>query len=323
MTAWSNPSTPQQPVILRERSGWGAPIALTLVAATFSVAQPGLLLLIPLGLLLLAAPPRRPALVVLGAFLLAFVLVGQAGDVLWWFGRGWALMLGALFLVITVLRPESSFLDRALGTVFGTAVGAAGLLAVRSGWTSLDMTVAQKLRESASAAEAQFGPAFAARKWNTQPLEAMHRAADLQALVFPALLALASLAALGVTWWVWRRVTVRDANPLSALREFRFRDELVWLVVAAVLLVVLPLGQIASRAGTNLATFMGALYALRGLAIIVAVYGVPSPFQFLLGMMLLVFLFPIMIASTVVLGLTDTWVDLRSRARSSSPRPPH
>jgi hypothetical protein len=115
---------------------------------------------------------------------------------------------------------------------------------------------------------------------------------------------------------------VRDANPLSALREFRFRDELVWLVVAAVLLVVLPLGQIASRAGTNLATFMGALYALRGLAIIVALVGVPSPLGVLFGLMALAFLFPIMIASTVVLGLTDTWVDLRSRARPMSPRPP-
>jgi hypothetical protein len=110
----------------------------------------GLLLLIPLALLLVAAPPRRPALVLVGAFLLAFVLVGQSGDVLWWFGRGWALMLGALFLVITVLKPESSFLDRALGTVFGTVLGTAGLLAVRSGWTSLDLTVAQKLRDSAS-----------------------------------------------------------------------------------------------------------------------------------------------------------------------------
>jgi hypothetical protein len=317
----AEPSTSQQALVLRERSGCGAPIALTVVAVMLWMTQPGLLLLVPLGLLLIAAPPRKPLLVLLGVLLLVGGLTGPAGDVLWWFARGWALILGALFLVLTVLRPEASFLDRALGTVLGTAVAAAGLLAVRSGWTSVDLTVAQKFRQQAQAAEQQFAPIIAARNLGTAPAEAMYRFADFQSMVFPALLALASLAALGVAWWLWRRLTVRDANPLSSLPEFRFRDELVWVVVAAVLMLILPLGEIAARAGSNLATFMVGLYALRGLAVVVALFGVPGPLSVLIGLFLMVVLFPIMIATAVVLGLTDTWMDLRSWARPSGPRP--
>jgi hypothetical protein len=317
----AEPSTSQQALVLRERSGCGAPVALTVVAVMLWMTQPGLLLLMPLGLLLIAAPPRKPLLVLLGVLLLVGGLTGPAGDVLWWFARGWALILGALFLVLTVLRPQSSFLDRALGTVLGTAVAAAGLLAVWSGWRSVDLTVAQRFREGARAAEQQFAPTFTARNWGTEPLQAIYRYADFQSLVFPALLALASLAALGVAWWLWRRLTVRDANPLSSLPEFRFRDELVWLVVAAVLLLILPLGEFATRAGSNLATFMVALYALRGLAVIVALFGVPGPFYVLFGLLAMFLLFPIVIATTVVLGLTDTWMDLRSWARPSGPRP--
>ena len=302
------------------RSGWGAPIALFLVA-TFSIATPGLLLLVPLALLLLAVPPRRPSLVLLGGLLLSLLLIGPQGDSLWWFTRGWALMLGALFLVGCVLRPQASFLDRALGAVFGTTACTAILLAVRSGWSTLDGNVAATLRQGATKAEEALGAKLAARAWGEQALQQMQRMADLQTLLFPALLALASLAALALVWWVWRKLTVREANPLSAFREFSFRDELVWLVVAAVLLMVLPLGQYASRAGTNLAAFMGTLYALRGLAIVLAVFGAPTPIGVFFGVLAMLLMAPILVASALVLGLSDTWLDLRSRMRQFMPPP--
>ena len=43
--------------------------------------------------------------------------------------------------------------------------------------------------------------------------------------------AIASLSALGLAWWLYRRVTIRDAQPLGRLRDFKFSDELVWVVV--------------------------------------------------------------------------------------------
>ncbi|HSL71681.1 MAG TPA: DUF2232 domain-containing protein [Longimicrobiales bacterium] len=307
---------------IRPRSGWGAPIALALLTIAFSVAgQAGLLLFVPLALLLLAIPPRRPGLIGLGAILLLVAYLGRApGDPLWWFSRGWALMLGAWFVVLTTLRPSAKFLDRGLGAVFGTAASAALMFVVtRSGWETLDTTVSARLHDSASAAAAQFGPSLAARDWGAEAVQAMTRAADLQAVIFPALLALASLTALGVAWWLWRRLTVREPQPLAALREFRFRDELVWLAVIAVVLIVLPLGQEPTRAGTNLATFMGALYALRGLAVALAMFGPPGPFGVLLGVFAGVVLFPFVVATTVMLGLTDTWLDLRSRIRPAVP----
>ena len=123
-----------------------------------------------------------------------------------------------------------------------------------------------------------------------------------------------------MAWWLWRRLTARDANPLAALPEFRFRDELIWVMVTAVVLLVLPLGEIATRAGANLAVFMGALYALRGVAVLFAFVGMPGPFGLASGFVIGLVLFPMLFPSAVVLGLTDTWMDLRTR--TLRPRPP-
>src|SRR5262249_3257874 len=162
------------------------------------------------------------------------LLIGPSGDTLWWFTRGWALMLGALFLLAYVLRPQASFLDRGLSAVFGTAACTAIVLAVRSGWTSLDVNVSTALRQSVVSSEDAIGSKLGTSELGGEMMRGMQRAVDLQALLFPALLALASLSALALVWWAFRRLTVREANPLSAFRDFSFRDELVWLVVAAV-----------------------------------------------------------------------------------------
>jgi hypothetical protein len=292
------------------------PVALVLVMVTLSVVSPAVLLFVPFALLLLAVPPRRPALILVGSALLAAIVFSKSGDTLWWFGRGWALMLGAWFVALTALRPDSTFLERGLPAVFGTTLSSALLfLATRAGWTQLDWAVAERVRYSASAAVAQFGADLGKRSWGNDAIAAMYRAADLQAAIYPALLALSSLAGLGVAWWLWRRITVRDERPLAGLRDFRFRDELVWVVIIAVALILLPLNEQATRAGTNLVTFMGALYALRGFAVGVVLFGAPGPFAMVLGVIVMIFLFPMVLSASLVLGLSDTWLDLRSRVR--------
>jgi hypothetical protein len=77
--------------------------------------------------------------------------------------------------------------------------------------------------------------------------------------------------------------------------------------------MILPLENVASRAGANLLTFMAALYAVRGLAVLLTLFGSPSLFGALLGALLLVMLYPIVMATTLMVGLTDTWLDLRAR----------
>lgn len=307
----------------RRAGGWGTPILLTLVAAACSIIGPGLLIFVPFALLLIALPPRRPALLAVAVALLFVGISGGSTDMLWWFGRGWALILGAWFVVTIALMPRTSFMDRSLTAVAATVATAALLLAVgQTSLEQLDFVVAQRLHQVAAA----FAAALSARPDTTGRAAALSsevaatasRAADLQAMVYPGLLAIASLAGLAVAFWAWRRLALHEERPFRALREFRFRDELVWVLVAAILLIVLPLDGGATRAGVNLIMFMGALYALRGIAVMVALFGAPGPLGVMFGAVLVLFLFPMVLATTLMIGLSDTWLDLRARARRSS-----
>ena len=48
-------------------------------------------------------------------------------------------------------------------------------------------------------------------------------------------------------------------------------------------------------------------------AVIVALFGSPSLLGALVGALLFLMLYPIMMATTLMVGLTDTWLDLRAR----------
>jgi hypothetical protein len=238
---------------------------------------------------------------------------------LWYFERGWALVLGAWFVVFASLLPNWTFFPAALaalGLTVGTAV--TFVLLSRGGLIGLDDAISERLRTGAGEALATWSRTFGGNRVGEEVRQAVYSAADLQAALYPALLALASLAALGIAWWAFGRLVRGEVNPLGRLRDFRFRDELVWLLIVGVALVVLPIDGIAARAGQNLLTFMGALYALRGLAVLIVIGGgVPGPFGVLLGAVLLVFLYPFVMATTFLVGLSDTWLDIRARRRTT------
>ena len=310
----------------RETSrGWGAVVGLALLAAALSVVHPALLMFLPLALMLLALPPRRLPLIVLGMVLVAVAVIGPREDVLWYAERGWAMLLGAWFIVMVVALPRASFMSRGLAAT-GAAVASAALvfLANPRGWQSLNWTVGRRLRD---------GAADVATVWNAQRTttaaadsagfqqqvsEAIYRAADLQAELYPSLLALASLASLAVGWWMFRRLADREARPLGRLREFRFRDELVWMLIAALFLLVLPLGGSGRWWGSNVLTFMLALYGVRGAAVILTLATGRGPMTLFLGALALIFLYPLVMAATLLVGVSDTWLDLRSRTQRAA-----
>jgi hypothetical protein len=304
-------ATPQS----RPSANWGVPVALTVIAAGFSVLNPALIIFVPLAFMLVALPPRKPWLVMIALVLLASTFVGPSGgEVLWWFGRGWALILSAWFVLAIALLPGSGVLARALAAVGGSAATVALLfLAIRNGWHQLDWTVGMQLRTGASDIVAFWGSRVPEKPWTSELASAIYSFTDFQANTYPALLGIASLAGLALAWWLWRRLSIQDPRPLGPLRDFRFRDELIWVVVIGAVLMVLPLENAASRAGANLLTFMAALYAVRGLAVMLALFGSPSLFGALFGALLLVMLPPIVMAATLMVGLTDTWLDLRAR----------
>jgi hypothetical protein len=65
--------------------------------------------------------------------------------------------------------------------------------------------------------------------------------------------------------------------------------------------------------------FMGGLYAVRGLGVMVdLVVGMVGSNVAVLAVLAVValLLYPIVVAGTVLLGVTDTWLDLRSSRRA-------
>jgi hypothetical protein len=303
--------------------GWGVVAGLALVAAACSVVSPGLLIFLLLALLLLALPPRRPTLVAVAAGLAYVIFRGGAPhrftDGSWYVDRGWILLLGAWFVVMVALWPTARFINRALAAVGAAAASTALLLVLfPSGWRNLDWLVSHRIHEVAALAAQQWVGAGAG-EWSGRFASAAYQLAELQAFLHPALLALESLAGLAVAWWIYHRVATGEPNPLGRWRDFRFGDHLVWLLVAGILLLLLPLGEVAGRAGSNLLAFMSALYALRGSAVLLTVFGLQGVGGALIATIALLFLYPLTLTTAVLVGLTDTWVDLR--AHRAAPRP--
>lgn len=295
--------------------GWAGIAALALATTVLSVVQPALLIFIPLGLLFVALPPRRPMLLAL-AVVIGWLAFGgsPAQNPLWYFERGWALVLGGWFVVMVTVLPGSRFMARALAALAGATVTAAAVLvANREGVARLDLAVGDQFRGGAARALSAWTSAVGFERVSDEMQRAVYLAAELQVKLYPALLGLGSLAALGIAWWAFGRLARGEARPLRPLREFRFRDELVWLLIAGVVLLVLPVSDLATRAGENVLTFMAVLYALRGVAVLVMISGVPGPLGLVMGGLLIVFLYPLVMATTFLVGLSDTWLDIRAR----------
>jgi hypothetical protein len=141
---------------------------------------------------------------------------------------------------------------------------------------------------------------------------------------FPALLALESLAALALCWGLYHRISrTRLGEQLTALRDFRFSDHLVWGLIAGIMLVVLPVPAAWRGTGLNLLLFFGTLYAIRGLGVLawyLEAAGAGALVITALAITAAILSAPAVLALGLV-GLGDTWLDWRHRAGGATPRP--
>jgi hypothetical protein len=306
-----------------ERLGLLRALGLMLVTGALSIVDPGILVAIPVALMAIFLPTRFRGSLLVGA-LVAFLAFGGTPDSgLWYLERGWALLLGGWFLALTLRWPEGAFISRGLGAVGGTFAAAALLFWSRPGqWAVVDWAVTSKIEDGIAmvlqAVRTAVGPQVvpvSAEGW-------LLEVAALHGMIFPAMLGLASLAALGAAWWAYNRLNRAQEAGIGPLRDFRFNDQLVWILILGLLLLLGSSGA-AGRMGTNAVVFMGVLYALRGVAVVLALFGGPT---LLLGIVLVVaFLVaaPFFVAGAFVFGLGDTWLNLRTRGGGDSlPRGP-
>ena len=293
--------------------------------------QQTLLLLIPIVAVCAVVDWKlggRLALTILWVALAVWMVlqpVGPSGTQYDQMARGWAVLLAASFGLVSLWSTAVPFFSRALFSV-GLAVGIGFLLALSSpsgiarfqhaGGEEVTRRVGAAIQEIEQNRSTPEWKQLAARfpvfdKLNDDGESMMRQMPDFSTPMLPALLALESLAALGLGWAVYQRLAPgRIGPPLGPLSEFRFNDQLVWGLAVGATLSLLPAFEQAKNAGYNLLLFFGALYLIRGIGVLVWMSRGRYIYVFILGLIPQVFLIV-----TLALGVGDTWLDIRHRVR--------
>lgn len=294
--------------------GWPRAAGLFGVVLATGVVRPGVLVAVPLLMLLTVGRLRRMR-VVAAAALATVIVASGSRDGIWFAERAWSVLIGGGFLTLTMLAPAWALTSRALAAVMGGVGVAAGVLALRTdAWAAIDMALADTVRAGFDTTIYVMST-FGGGEGLSPALESwLLEVAEAQAAVYPALVCLGSMAALGIAWWARTRLVGEGDQGLGPLRHFRFNDHLVWLLVAGLLLLVVQWGEALVRVGSNTVVFMGALYALRGAAVFMFVSGGLSLFGLLTFVVGLVLAAPVLFGVAMLIGIGDTWLDIRSRA---------
>lgn len=242
---------------------------------------------------------------------------------------GWSVLVSALFGVVTLVGGIQPFLSRALVSIgLALAAGLALLISSQVPAGQLTSVVEREYRQRVEDWASSADRVLAAPEWRSYVAdhpssEQLMAQAEAQlrtlprpsSLLFPALLALQTLAAFGLTWALYHRISrTRLGPPLSPLRELRFSDQLVWGLIVGITLSVLPSLVELRLLGLNLLLFFGALYLLRGLGVL-SWYLNPGRAMTALLLVISVILWPFVGATALTIGLVDTWADWRRRAR--------
>lgn len=297
---------------------WRA-LALGAIVVGLAVTDALSLVLFSAAVLWLAFGPwdLRAGLAVAGAVALA--LWATADSPVVWADRGWPLLVGGGFVLAKALRPRWRLVAHGIAAVVLGAGLAGVIFAVwPRGWLELDALVASRFHLAAGVLTSGLESSLRARVEG--PLAEV---SAWGAALFPAALAIASVAALALAQFLRGRLAGVSNPSLGPLREFRFHDQLVWVLIAGIVLLWFPAGAALQRTGANAALFMGALYWLRGAAVMWSVLAKVSVGLGLLLALLAVVLYPLTLVGLLgvtFVGVGDTWFDLRRRlARRANP----
>ena len=296
---------------------WPRAAGLWFITLTLSVStSAGVLVAFPfLALTMVLGLRRVPAAVAAIFAVLVAVGVPARGGV-WYLERGWAVVLAGSFVVLTMRWPRSRFFPRALAAVASTTALVGLLLLVRPGsWSMVDWVITEGLMRFVGVM-AQMLIEIDPEAYSTAGLNTAYEWIAQFGRLFPALLGLSSLSGLAVAWWAYVRLSAGSGLGLGPLRDFRFNDHLVWLFLIGLALLVFGAGEGWTSGGGNAVVFMGGLYAMRGAAVLLFLSGGVTGLGFLFLLVGMLFLWPVLIPGALLLGVGDTWLDLRSKAEA-------
>ena len=276
---------------------------------------------------------NRVALAVIWLALAVWMLLqpaGPPGTAYNQMARAWAIVLAASFGLVSLLSATTAFFVRGLSAVgIALAVGFTIALSSPSGIARIQHSGGEELMRRAAESLTLFQQKWDTEQWKDLTARApLLQAADDWAAdierelpkhttpLLPALLALESLAALGLAYSVYNRLSAVKIGPLlGPLTEFRFNDQIIWALAVGLTLSLLPAFSEGRNAGFNLLLFFGTLYAIRGLGVLAWISRGRYLFIILLSLIPQgIFLLGLL---ALALGLGDTWLDLRRRARAS------
>ena len=166
--------------------------------------------------------------VALAAFLLASA-VGPADSQYNWLARGWTLLLAASFGLVSVIVATEAFFPRALSALaLATSLGFALVLVSPGGPTRVLNTMAGEYNRRndqsiASLREVSSQPGWREVVAKSPSLQRLTEESEAQlaaipawtTVLLPALLALESLAALGLGWALYHRMSKVEIGPSS------------------------------------------------------------------------------------------------------------
>ena len=299
------------------KSDWlRAGVLCILLVLLTSTARPSVLVAVPF--LLLVGTNALRGYAILGATLIAIIIVMVGPyDGMWYLERGWALLLGGCFVGLSIVRPKMKISDRALEAVFGALVLAAILMTLMSGaWNIVDWVISDRVRATVAQVIALGGSEGLAPALIT----ALYQTAEVQILIFPALTALASMSALLLSWWLFIFFSGRSEEALGSVKNFRFNDHLIWMLVVGLFLLFTRWSEPLQRLGSNAVVFIGALCAVRGAAVIVFITGGFSVLGYAMTLLGLFIVPPIVLGGAVLIGIADIYLDFRKRSEQLAAR---
>ena len=298
------------------KSDWLRAGVLCILVLLTSTARPSVLVAVPF--LLLVGTNAFRGYAISGATLIAIIIVMVGPyDSMWYLERGWALLLGGCFFGLSIARPKMKTSDRALEAVFGALVLGTILMTLMSGaWNILDWVISDRVRATVAQVIALGGSEGLAPALIT----ALYQTADVQILIFPALTALASMSALLLSWWLFIFFSGRSEEAFGPVKDFRFNDHLIWMLVVGLFLLFTRWSEPLQRLGSNAVVFIGALCAVRGAAVIVFITGGFSVLGYAMTLLGLVIVTPIVLGGAVLIGIADIYLDFRKRSEQLAAR---
>jgi len=286
---------------------------------------PAYFVLAPLAGLLLASRPATPReWLWIGAAAVGLALSFWQGDgIAAQFPHALALCVTSAFVVLMLGVGRKLVSGALLAVCFGFGATTAWAWLLGTGWQDAELAFAHGLwdqfRELMREAMASPERLEAVRTW----LDLAGQGVAATAPLLPALLVLGVLPGLALAWsWYHRLAAEPKGPPPGDFAQFRFSDQLVWLVVVSVAAMLLPLPPQLEDLLGNLALVIAGLYAARGGAVLwgtVQTMPFPMLLALMFGVLLLTLAFlPVVLGGLFALGLADTWLDFRRRLAAVS-----